>query len=70
LLGPLFWVKPRSPPELNPGRLTKRRSTREPRPFPKLILKRRAASIDDYRIDDFDVEDYDPYPHIAADVAV
>ena len=44
--------------------------TREPRPFPKLVLKRRAASIDDYRIDDFDVEGYDPHPHIAADVAV
>jgi thymidylate synthase len=44
--------------------------TREPRPFPKLRLNRRAESIDDYRIDDFSVEDYDPHPHIAGDVAV
>jgi thymidylate synthase len=44
--------------------------SREPRPLPKLILKRRAASIDDYRIDDFEIEGYDPHPHIAADVAV
>ena len=44
--------------------------SREPRPFPRLILKRRASSIDDYRIDDFEVEGYDPHPHIAADVAV
>ena len=44
--------------------------TREPRPFPKLTLTRRAASIDDYRIEDFHVEGYDPHPHIMADVAV
>jgi thymidylate synthase len=44
--------------------------SRVPRPLPKLILKRRAASIDDYRIEDFEVEGYDPHPHIAADVAV
>jgi len=43
---------------------------REPRPFPRLSLKRRAESIDDYRIDDFSVEGYDPHPPIAADVAV
>ena len=44
--------------------------TREPRPFPRLILKKRAMSIDDYRIEDFEVEGYDPHPPIAADVAV
>jgi thymidylate synthase len=44
--------------------------SREPRPLPRLILKRRASSIDDYRIDDFEVEGYDPHPHIAGDVAV
>ncbi len=43
---------------------------REPRPFPQLILKREAASIDDYKIEDFEIEGYDPHPHIAADVAV
>ena len=44
--------------------------TREPRPFPKLALNRRAASIDDYRIEDFVVEGYDPHPHIKAEIAV
>jgi thymidylate synthase len=44
--------------------------TRQPRPFPRLVLNRRAASIDDYRIEDFSVEGYDPHPPIAADVAV
>jgi len=43
---------------------------REPRPFPRLILKRRAAIIDDYRIEDFEIEGYDPHAHIKADVAV
>ena len=52
---------------LDPARLQR---SREPRPLPRLILKRRAASIDDYRIDDFEVEGYDPHPRIAADVAV
>ena len=44
--------------------------SRDPRPFPTLRLKRRAASIDDYRIDDFMVEGYDPHPPIHGDVAV
>jgi thymidylate synthase len=43
---------------------------REPRPFPKLRLLRRPASIDDYRIEDFHVTAYDPYPGIEAPVAV
>lgn len=44
--------------------------SREPRPFPKLSLLRRPASIDDYRIEDFDVVGYDPHPPIQAPVAV
>lgn len=44
--------------------------TREPRPFPKLRLNRRANSIDDYRIEDFVVENYNPHAAIKADVAV
>lgn len=43
---------------------------REPRPFPKLRLLRRAESIDDYRIEDFEVTGYDPHPPIEAPVAV
>ena len=43
---------------------------REPRPFPKLRLARRPASIDDYKIEDFVVTGYDPHPPIEAPVAV
>ena len=44
--------------------------TRDPRPLPKMRLKRHAASIDDYRIGDFEVEGYSPHAVIKADVAV
>ena len=43
---------------------------REPRPLPRLRIRRQAASLFDYRIDDFELDGYDPHPHIAADVAV
>ncbi len=44
--------------------------TRKPKALPKLIIKRRAASIFDYVYDDFELEGYDPYPPIKAPVAV
>jgi len=44
--------------------------SRAPKPFPKLRLARRPASIDDYKIEDFVVTDYDPHPAIDAPVAV
>lgn len=44
--------------------------TREPRPLPRLNLKRKPASILDYRFEDFEVLDYDPHPHISAPIAV
>ena len=44
--------------------------TREPRPFPRLVIRRRPASIFDYEYDDFAVEGYDPHPPIKAPVAV
>ena len=43
---------------------------REPRPFPRLAIKRRPPSIFDYAFDDFEIVDYDPHPHIKAPVAV
>ncbi|MEP3438867.1 MAG: thymidylate synthase [Hoeflea sp.] len=43
---------------------------REPRPFPKVRLTRRPATIDEYRIEDFEVVGYDPHPAIDAEVAV
>ncbi len=36
--------------------------SREPRPLPKLIIKRKPESIFDYRFEDFEIEGYDPHP--------
>lgn len=44
--------------------------TRTPKPLPKLIIKRRAESIDSYNYDDFALDGYVADPHIAAPVAV
>jgi thymidylate synthase len=44
--------------------------TRDPKPLPKLVLKRRADSIDAYEYEDFAVEGYEAHPHIKAEVAV
>ena len=43
---------------------------REPRPYPKLVIRRRPASLFEYRFEDFDFEGYEPHPHIKAPVAV
>jgi thymidylate synthase len=44
--------------------------TREPRPLPKLVIKRKPASIFDYQFEDFEIEGYDPHPAIKAPVAI
>ena len=44
--------------------------TREPRAYPKLLIKRQPASIFDYALEDFEVQGYDPHPAIKAPVAV
>lgn len=44
--------------------------SREPRPYPKLVIKRCPDSIFDYRYEDFEIVGYDPHPHIKAPVAV
>lgn len=44
--------------------------SREPRPYPKLVIKRRPASIFDYKFEDFEIMDYNPWPHIKAPIAV
>lgn len=44
--------------------------TREPYPLPKLIIKRKADSIFDYKYEDFELVGYQAHPHIAAPVAV
>ena len=44
--------------------------SREPRPLPKLIIKRKPASILEYRFEDFEMVDYNPHPPIKFAVAV
>jgi thymidylate synthase len=43
--------------------------TREPRPLPRLTIKRRPDSIFDYQFEDFAIQGYDPHPHIPAPIA-
>lgn len=44
--------------------------TREPRPLPQLVIKRRPDSLFDYQFDDFEIVGYDPHPAIKAPVAI
>ena len=68
--GELIWMAGDYHLYLNHLDMAQQLIAREPRPFPKLSLLRRPASIDGYRIEDFEVTDYDPHPAIAAPVAV
>ena len=34
------------------------------------VIKRRPASIFDYKFEDFEITDYNPWPHIKAPIAV
>ena len=44
--------------------------SREPRPYPKLVIHRKPDSLFDYRFEDFEIVDYNPHPHIKAEVSV
>jgi len=44
--------------------------SRELRPLPRLVIKRKPDSLFDYRFDDFEIAGYDPHPAIKAPVAV
>ncbi|MCA3217384.1 MAG: thymidylate synthase [Pseudomonadota bacterium] len=43
---------------------------RDARPWPRLVIRRRPASIFEYGFDDFEIAGYDPHPLIKAPVAV
>lgn len=44
--------------------------SREPRPLPRLLLRRRPASIFEYRFEDFELIGYEPHPPIKFPVSV
>jgi len=44
--------------------------TREPRPLPRIVFRRRVDDIADFRYDDVEVVGYDPHPAIKGKVAV
>ena len=44
--------------------------SREPRPYPQLVIKRKPDNIDGYEFEDFEIVGYDPHPAIKAPVAV
>ena len=44
--------------------------TRDPRPLPKLKIKRKVESIFDFKFEDFEVCDYEPHGRIVGEVAV
>jgi len=43
---------------------------REPKEFPKIIIKRKVEKIEDFNIDDFEVVGYQSHPKIVMDMAV
>ncbi|GIW89714.1 MAG: thymidylate synthase [Pirellulaceae bacterium] len=43
---------------------------REPKPLPRLIIKRIPESVTDFRYEDFELVDYAPHPKITASVVV
>ncbi len=43
---------------------------RDPKPLPKLNIKRRPENIDEYTFEDFEILDYEAHPHIKGAVAV
>lgn len=46
----------------------KEQITREPRPFPKMIINPEVKNIDDFKFEDFKLEEYDPWPTLKWDI--
>lgn len=44
--------------------------SREPRPYPKMIINQNVKNIFDFKFQDFKLESYNPYPSIKAPIAI
>ena len=55
---------------LNHLELARLQLTREPYPAPELVLRRRPASLFEYRFEDFEIRNYRHHPAIRAPIAV
>jgi thymidylate synthase len=69
-LGEIVWFGMDVHLYLNHIEQAKKQLSREPRAFPKLVIKNKRESLFDYVIEDFELEGYDPHPAIPAPVAV
>ena len=68
--GELVWTGGDTHLYLNHADLVNEQLTREPAGEPRLLLKRRAGSVFEYRIEDFEILDYQPQGALRAPVAV
>lgn len=68
--GELIWMGGDTHLYLNHLDQAREQLSRAPKPFPKLVIRRKPDSIDGYRIEDFDVQDYQSHDRIEAPVAV
>jgi len=69
-VGEFIWVGGDTHIYNNHAEQVKLQLTREARPLPELVIKRKPDSIFDYTIDDFALDGYDPHPGIKGAVAV
>lgn len=69
-VGEFIWTGGDTHLYLNHMEAVKLQLGREPRPLPRLNIKRRPDSLFDYKVEDFEVSGYEPHPHIKAEVAV
>jgi thymidylate synthase len=69
-VGDLVWVGGDCHLYLNHLEQVETQLARSPLPLPRLVIKRRPASLFEYRYDDFEVADYQCHPAIKAEVAV
>lgn len=48
----------------------KEQLARKPRKLPRVVIKRKLKSIDDFKVEDIELLDYDPYPGMKAELTV